>query len=46
MEAVGLTVRLNSAIHGVVEPAARMLKSDYDAALSATRNSWETVWPT
>lgn len=46
LEAVALTVRIDSNIHAYVEPAVRMLKDAYDRALAATREAWKTIWPT
>jgi hypothetical protein len=45
VEAAGLLVRLDTEVHGLVEPVSPVPLAAYEGSMESTRFDWETAWP-
>ena len=45
VEEAGLTIRLDTETHGIVEPASPVPVAAYEDSLESTRPDWERAWP-
>ena len=45
IEEAGLSIRLDTDVHGLVEPTGPVPLTAYERDLEATRFGWVTEWP-